>query len=762
MNTISARESTEITSMANEHLKTFNSQMQTTIDALGTFGKYLSKDMMEELEKSSDVLAGLNKDLAMNKADDEYLQNLSKADNLNSTKVVDGGGKTNYRVMGRNFTSEEDARAFINEQIQEKSSDIQLLEQRRKAAQDKLNLDMARGRIQAGFAQSTEEVQKDALQTMQQNTGTWRSNLASGNYGQMLQASNVDRMRSLHESEKGADRVKFARQLEEEANAERTQLEDSLEYHKASNKEKIRLLEEFENETRKKHAQRQDANTRGEMWKDFDFTKYEKSQQLDNTFEQQKLDLAATNKEHEMRDAVALHQKRADLESQFHQDRLKNVEDYANKSRQAVEQYAKTALETYASGRGANPLEENKKMALAAMEADNEEKKARRKMEQEERMNRVKMEMEMKMEEVKQNIAKETRQIDMEYQHELAKWKLDKEMENAEKIFKKQMEYAEIKAEHDLAVAEQIEAIKSGDKGKMSAADARVNESQGKIDAFMNQPGTHADDSKLGDFSQRAADAHGQGIDRIKNLQMQSANATHAQAMKNAETEHKHSLAYMVERAKKERELNKEIYLDKFRARQIELQTSAESTQRSTDTEFAKSIFSAKSGTERMQASAQHQFDSEFNSRKSQMEQKHATQTEEQEKQGATEEQRAQLKQQQEREKGELEQQKSFRDAIVGALGGTGSLRDVAKEQGVGQKSGLMEAHERIKASAFGHIKDPVADAVNKMEREQTMQHQQLVEFLVTTAPNMISAMQKEGNAMTVQTWNNYQNGLLT
>ena len=85
------------------------------------------------------------------------------------------------------------------------------------------------------------------------------------------------------------------------------------------------------------------------------------------------------------------------------------------------------------------------------------------------------------------------------------------------------------------------------------------------------------------------------------------------------------------------------------------------------------------------------------------------------------------------------------------------------KEQGIGQKSRLMEAHERIKASAFGHIKDPVADAVKNMEREQTMQHVQLMNFLVQTAPSMISAMQRQGNAMTVQTYNNtYQNGFLT
>ena len=238
----------------------------------------------------------------------------------------------------------------------------------------------------------------------------------------------------------------------------------------------------------------------------------------------------------------------------------------------------------------------------------------------------------------------------------------------------------------------------------------------------------------------------------MKNLQMDSAKAMHNQAMQNADMEHKHSLAYIIERAKKERELNKEIYLDKFRARQIELQTSAESTQRSTDTEFAKSIFSAKSGTERMQAAAQYQFDTQYNAQKTQLEQKHAAQTEEQEKQGATEEQKARLKQQQAREMGELDQTKSFRDAIVGALGGTGSLRDIAKEQGIGQKSGLMEAHERIKASAFGHIKDPVADAVKNMEREQTMQHVQLMNFLAITAPSMISAMQRQGNAMTVQT----------
>jgi hypothetical protein len=54
--------------------------------------------------------------------------------------------------------------------------------------------------------------------------------------------------------------------------------------------------------------------------------------------------------------------------------------------------------------------------------------------------------------------------------------------------------------------------------------------------------------------------------------------------------------------------------------------------------------------------------------------------------------------------------------AIANALGGTGTLRDVVKEQGVGTKSSLTEAHEKIKASAFGHIKDPAADAIKNLE----------------------------------------------
>jgi len=259
---------------------------------------------------------------------------------------------------------------------------------------------------------------------------------------------------------------------------------------------------------------------------------------------------------------------------------------------------------------------------------------------------------------------------------------------------------------------------------------------------------------------QKRASAEKQGIDEMKNMQKRNASSMHAQNMQNLQEQHKHSLAYMVERAKKERQLNKEIYEDKFRAKQVELQTSAESTQRSADTSFATSIFGVKSGEERMKAVAKYQTETQYNTQKAALEQKHAAQTEQQEKQGATEEQKAKLKQLQTREMGELDQAKSFKDAIVDAMGQVGTLRDMTKEQGVGTKSSLADAHERIRASAFGHIKDPAADAVTKMAREQQFQHARLMDFLALNTPHILSALQSQGNAMTMSTINNFNSGL--
>ena len=148
------------------------------------------------------------------------------------------------------------------------------------------------------------------------------------------------------------------------------------------------------------------------------------------------------------------------------------------------------------------------------------------------------------------------------------------------------------------------------------------------------------------------------------------------------------------------------------------------------------------------------------NAQKAQIEQKHASEKEEQEKQGATEEQKAQLKQKQTRELGELDQAKSFKDAIVESMGAVGTRRDMLKEEGVGKKSSLADAHERIRASAFGHIKDPAADAVTRMARDQKEQQARLMDCLTQYMPAMLNALQGQGNAMTMSTVNNFNSGL--
>ena len=275
-----------------------------------------------------------------------------------------------------------------------------------------------------------------------------------------------------------------------------------------------------------------------------------------------------------------------------------------------------------------------------------------------------------------------------------------------------------------------------------------MNESRSKNAAFMSEN------------ERQISAAAMKNIDSISSRQNDMNKQLHSEKMRQMESEHKHSLAYMVDRAKQERTLNKELYEDRFRADQLRIQTSGEDAQRSTDTTFATSIFGVKSGQERMQAVMQHQTDTQYNAQKEQLEQKHRAEKERLEMQGATEEQRARLEQQQKRELGELDQGKAFRDAIMQSLGSTGTLRDMVKEQGVGTKSSLTDAHERIRASAFGHVKDPAADAINKMALAQQGQHNNFMQSWATIMPQILTTLQGQGNAMSMNTINNFNSGL--
>jgi len=72
----------------------------------------------------------------------------------------------------------------------------------------------------------------------------------------------------------------------------------------------------------------------------------------------------------------------------------------------------------------------------------------------------------------------------------------------------------------------------------------------------------------------------------------------------------------------------------------------------------------------------------------------------------------------------------------------------------------LAEAHERIKQSAFGHIKDPVADAITRMAREQALQHNQYMQFWAMHVPQMLTALQGQGHASSMNVINNLEMGL--
>ena len=480
---------------------------------------------------------------------------------------------------------------------------------------------------------------------------------------------------------------------------------------------------------------------------------------LDEEISAKRRDFHLDEHEKRMRFEVEYNQKALELENSLHKDRLTKLEEYAKTRKQALEKYVGTSLETFASSRGANPLEEAKKMGLAATEKDNASRMAQIRMRQEMAIANMRSQHEMELANKKMAVDAKLREVEMNFQVDLMKWKAEHEIALQKQLFEKAKEYNKAHEDWEQRRDKDADVIAAGkDQEKKKVAIAKFKEKDAEpemlLDIKVKEP------PKRSDFHSDMQNTLNAANQEQADMQKRQANAMHNLQMKNIDEEHKHSLSYMIERAKKERELYKDIYLDKFRAQQINLQSTAESTQRTTDTSFATSVFGAKSGQDRMKAFAQYQMDSQYNAQKAQMEQKHAAELERLEIQGATEEQRARLKQQQEREKNGLEQEKSFKDAIVNSLGATGTLRDIAKEQGVGQKSGLAEAHERMKASAFGHVKDPAADAINRMAKEQALQHAQYMQFWAQHVPQMLTAMQKQGNVATMNTINNLEMGL--
>ena len=85
-----------------------------------------------------------------------------------------------------------------------------------------------------------------------------------------------------------------------------------------------------------------------------------------------------------------------------------------------------------------------------------------------------------------------------------------------------------------------------------------------------------------------------------------------------------------------------------------------------------------------------------------------------------TEFERQQLKNQQAMESADLDNNKKLKDMMA----------DRIMNENVGQKSGMVENWERIQASAFGHMKDPVEMAIDSLKDNQLQNHDDLMSRL--------------------------------
>jgi len=140
-----------------------------------------------------------------------------------------------------------------------------------------------------------------------------------------------------------------------------------------------RLEEQLKNE-REKAKEKTDSDTFSlqmeQMDKDFEKSVKLKQNEVANEVARKRWDYQTDEHEKRMRDEVDYYKKSLDLENSLHQDRLKNIETYARSRADAIKKYAGTSLETFRSGRGANPLEEQKRMVLASADKDEEMKMA--------------------------------------------------------------------------------------------------------------------------------------------------------------------------------------------------------------------------------------------------------------------------------------------------------------------------------------------------------------------------------------------------
>lgn len=214
------------------------------------------------------------------------------------------------------------------------------------------------------------------------------------------------------------------------------------------------------------------------------------------------------------------------------------------------------------------------------------------------------------------------------------------------------------------------------------------------------------------------------------------------------------------ERAKIEAEQKK--HQEKLNADLIKVYGQGARNQREIDTDFALDMATATSGSDWTKAIATRQRETAYNQQNTEMEARHRREQEQLEKQyagkGVPEEVRARMEERQKDEKSRLDSDKKLQEGIANSMKEVGTYRGLVSE-GTGNKEEATAVWERIQASAFGHVEDPAADAVINMDRNQKMQHANLMTALTMYLPQLVEGQLKGGKVELPQTLINAMTG---
>lgn len=184
---------------------------------------------------------------------------------------------------------------------------------------------------------------------------------------------------------------------------------------------------------------------------------------------------------------------------------------------------------------------------------------------------------------------------------------------------------------------------------------------------------------------------------------------------------------------------------DKFAAQQADIYNRGQIAQRNLATDNLVTAMQQNGGGYTNQM-IKYGIQSEYESAKNEMEARHAAEKEQLESRGnVTEYERQELQNRQAMEASDLDNNKKLRDMMA----------DRVMNANVGQKSGLAETWERIQASAFGHMKDPVEMAIDSLKENDSKNHDDLMSRLDQYLP-AIAQNTAETDAAAVIQHNNY------